>query len=239
MKKNDLVREYGYVRISKPSQKIERQIQNILKLYPNAIIIQEVYTGRKVEGRKQFIKLLKTVKCGDTIVFDSVSRMSRNAEEGTQLYFELFDKGVNLIFLKESYINTDIYRTALQNHIELTNSSLDIILSALNEYLKELAKEQIRIAFEQSEKEVEDLRIRTKEGIREARARGKQIGQVKGATYNIKKKDKAMKAIQKYSRSFSGNLTDLETMKLVGISDKTYYKYKKELREKLISEQFL
>lgn len=230
-------RVYGYPRISKPSQRIDRQRENILKLYPEAILYEEVYTGRKIVGRKRFNQLLKVVESGDTIVFDSVSRMSRNADEGTKLYFELFDRGINLVFLKENYINTDVYRNTLQNHIELTNSSVDIILSALNEYLKELAKEQIRIAFEQSEKEVEDLRVRTREGIREARKRGKQIGQVKGATYTIKKKENAMKQIQKYSRSFQGSLTDLETMKLVGISDKTYYKYKKELTEKLIAEQ--
>lgn len=230
-------RVYGYPRISKPSQRIDRQRENILKLYPEAILYEEVYTGRKIVGRKRFNQLLKVVESGDTIVFDSVSRMSRNADEGTKLYFELFDRGINLVFLKENYINTDVYRNTLQNHIELTNSSVDIILSALNEYLKELAKEQIRIAFEQSEKEVEDLRVRTREGIREARKRGKQIGQKKGATYNIKKKEKAMKDIQKYSRSFQGSLTDVETMKLVGISDKTYYKYKKELTEKLIAEQ--
>lgn len=232
-------KEYGYIRISRITQKMERQIENILKAYPNAILFKEAYTGRKIEGRKEFNKLLKIVKEGDTIIFDSVSRMSRNAEQGTQIYFELLERGINLIFLKESYINTDVYKKALQNHIELTNSSLDIILSALNEYLRELAKEQILIAFQQAEKEVEDLRIRTSEGLREAKRKGKQVGQLKGAKYNVKKKDESMKLIQKYSRSFEGLLTDVETMKQIGISDKTYYKYKKELTEKLIAEQAL
>lgn len=195
-------KEYGYIRISRITQKMERQIENILKAYPNAILFKEAYTGRKIEGRKEFNKLLKIVKEGDTIIFDSVSRMSRNAEQGTQIYFELLERGINLIFLKESYINTDVYKKALQNHIELTNSSLDIILSALNEYLRELAKEQILIAFQQAEKEVEDLRIRTSEGLREAKRKGKQVGQLKGAKYNVKKKDESMKLIQKYSRSF-------------------------------------
>lgn len=232
-------KEYGYVRISRKTQKMERQIENILKLYPNATLFKEAYTGRKIEGRKEFNKLLKIVREGDTIIFDSVSRMSRNAEQGTQIYFALFERGVNLIFLKESYINTDVYKKALQNHIELTNSSLDIILSALNEYLKEIAKEQIKIAFEQAEKEVEDLRIRTSEGLREAKRKGKQVGQVKGAKYNVKKKENAMRDIQKYSRSFQGSLLDKEVIKLIGISEKTYYKYKKELTEKLMAEQFL
>ena len=73
---------YGYTRISTKQQSIERQIRNIKDLYPNVVIIEEVYTGTKIYGRKEFDKLLKKVKLGDTIVFDSVSRMSRNAEEG-------------------------------------------------------------------------------------------------------------------------------------------------------------
>lgn len=231
---------YAYMRISKPSQRIDRQRENIKKLYPEAIPYEETYTGRKIEGRKAFNKLLKVVKPGDTIVFDSVSRMSRNEDEGVETYFKLYDMGVNLVFLKESYINSEVYSEASKKQIEFIGDEVvDAILSGINESFKLLAIRQIRIAFQQSEKEVEDLRVRTREGIREARARGKQIGQVKGATYNIKKKEKAMKDIQKYSRSFSGNLTDLETMKLVGISDKTYYKYKKELTEKLIAEQAL
>ena len=39
-----------------------------------------------------------------------------------------------------------------------------------------LPKEQIRLAFEQSEKEVQDLHQRTKEGIETARLNGKQSG---------------------------------------------------------------
>lgn len=39
---------------------------------------------------------------------------------------------------------------------------------------------QIRIAFEQAEKEVMDLRQRTREGIETAKLNGKQIGQALG-----------------------------------------------------------
>ena len=77
---------YGYTRISTKQQSIERQIRNIKELYPNSVIVEEVYTGTKIYGRKEFNKLLKKVKTGDTIVFDSVSRMSRNAEEGKKFY---------------------------------------------------------------------------------------------------------------------------------------------------------
>ena len=65
---------------------MERQIRNILAVFPDAIIIREIYTGTKFQGRKELEKLLKIVQTGDTIIFDSVSRMSRNADEGFQLY---------------------------------------------------------------------------------------------------------------------------------------------------------
>ena len=66
---------FGYCRISTDRQNIERQIRNIQKAYPDAIIKQEVYTGTKTDGRKVFEQLLKIVRSGDTIVFDSVSRI--------------------------------------------------------------------------------------------------------------------------------------------------------------------
>ena len=65
---------------------MERQVRNILAVFPDAIIIREIYTGTKFQGRKELEKLLKIVQTGDTIIFDSVSRMSRNADEGFQLY---------------------------------------------------------------------------------------------------------------------------------------------------------
>lgn len=55
-----------------------------------------------------------------------------------------------------------------------TVSKVIFILGGVNKYLMSLAKEQIRLAFEQSEKEVQDLHQRTKEGIETARLNGKQ-----------------------------------------------------------------
>ena len=170
------------------------------------------------------------VRSGDTLVFDSVSRMSRNAEIGFEVYQELYDKGVELVFLKEPNINTATYKKALSNNIELTGTKTDIILKAINDYLMELAKEQIQLAFEQSEKEVSDLHQRTKEGIETARRNGKQIGQKSGAVLTTKKSIEAKQGILKYARDFGGSLTDAECMKLLCLSRNTYYKYKAQLK---------
>ncbi len=221
--------EYGYCRISTQKQSIERQIRNIHNQYPKAVIYQEIYTGTKTDGRKKWEQLRRTVQAGDLIVFDSVSRMSRNAAEGFETYQKLFDAGIELVFLKEPHINTTVYKKALDNHIALTGTKTDIILKAVNEYLMELAKEQIVIAFEQAEKEVADLHQRTREGIETARLNGKQIGQKSGAKLITKKSIAAKADIMKYSKDFNGSLNDLECMRMIGIARNTYYKYKREL----------
>ena len=221
----------AYARVSRPSQKIERQITNILKAYPDAKIYQEAYTGRKIDGRKQFQKMLDDAEPNDTIVFDSVSRMSRTASTGVEIYFDLYDRGINLVFLKEPYINTETYANNLKNKIELQGTDEDAIFEGLNNYFRLLAKKQIQIAFDQAEKEVQDLRIRTSEGMREARKKGKQIGQVKGSKLNVKKSFVAKDIMRKHCKEFGGTLSDKETMQLAGISHNTYAKYKRELRE--------
>ncbi len=225
---------YGYCRVSTASQNIERQVRNITKEYPNAFIIQEKFTGTKIEGRKEFQKLLKIVKSGDTIIFDSVSRMSRNADDGFELYEELYNKGIELVFLKEPHINTTTYKKALTNNIQLTGTNVDSILKGVNEYLMLLAKEQIQLAFQQAEKEVMDLRQRTKEGMITAQLNGKQIGQVKGTKLTTKKSIQAKEGIRKYSKDFGGTLSDPEVIKLLEISRPSYYKYKRELRDGII-----
>ena len=224
-------RQYGYCRISTGRQNIERQVRNIQSTFPNALIVKEVYTGTKFQGRKELDKILDKVQSGDTIIFDSVSRMSRDAEDGYKLYEKLFRKGISLVFLKEPHINTETYKKAMANQIALTGDKVDLILEGVNRYLMELAKEQIRLAFEQAEKEVSDLHQRTKEGIETARLNGKQIGQPKGATYETRKAKTAKEIIRRHNKSFGGSLSDAETMRQAGISRKSMYKYKRELLE--------
>ena len=226
---------YGYCRISKAKQIIERQIRNIKAAYPDAIIIQEIFTRTRMD-RKEWLKLMKIIKPGDIIVFDSVSRMSGNAEEGFAEYERLYNMSVVLVFLKEPHINTETYKKALENNIQLTGSNVDFILEGVNKYLMALAKEQIKLAFEQSEKEVEDLHQRTKEGLVTAKLAGKQIGRRQGAEVVTKKSLEKKQIILKHSKDFNGSLNDAEVIVLTGLARNTYYKYKRELKSDQINE---
>ena len=219
---------YGFCRVSTPKQKIERQVENILRAYPDAIIIKEAYSGRYMD-RPEWMKLRKLLQVGDEIVFDEVSRMSRNAEEGAEVYQALFESGIELHFLKEPHIDTATYRKALANLITMTGTNVDFILEGINKYLMALAKEQIRLAFGQAEKEVEFLRRRTSEGLRQAKINGSQVGNKAGTTFATKKSKAAKEIIAKHSKSFGGSLDDTEVMKLCSCSRNSYYKYKREL----------
>lgn len=81
-------------------------------------IIKIVCSGAKVIGHKDFEKAIKEAKEGDTFIFDSVSRMSRNADKGCELYEDLFKRNINIEFLKEPHINTAVYREQLKNKLK-------------------------------------------------------------------------------------------------------------------------
>ena len=102
------------------------------------------YTGTSIT-RPEWLKLYRILKSGDIEVFDSVSRMSRNAEEGFALYDGLYHKGIRLVFLKEHHIDTETYKKALSGSIAMTGTNVDFILKGINEHLMALAKEKIRI----------------------------------------------------------------------------------------------
>lgn len=231
-------KEIGVARISRPTQNIQRQIRNIKNQYPNANIIKIVYTGSKVTGYKDFINVVDKLEEGDTLIFDSASRMSRDSKEGCDLYEKLFNRNVKIVFLKEPHINTDVYKEALNNQIKLklktgnkaTDELMNSIIDALNKYTIALAKEQIKVVFDQAEKELQDLHQRTSEGIETARLDGKQIGQIKGRKLNVKKAQNAKTVILKHSKDFNGTLTDDECRKLAGVSRNSFYKYKGELK---------
>ena len=230
---------YAYCRVSTQRQDLQRQIDNIKKAYPQ--IEEKHYFYDKITGattnRTDWNRLYKKLRTGDTIVFDSVSRMSRNAQEGAELYQELYNKGINLIFINEPHCNTDIYRQSAEKSIQLTGDRIaDIFIEATNQVIMILAEKQIIQAFEQAEKERKDICKRVKEGMAAKKLKAAEqginikYGLEKGAKLTTKKSISAKEIIKKHNKDFGGSLTDEETAKQAGISRNTFYKYKAELR---------
>ena len=214
--------DYGYVRVSTPKQNNERQKRNILTVYPNAKIYEDIHTRTNFSSRENWKELMKVVVPGDKIIFDSVSRMCGNADEGVIIYEELFDKNIELVFLTEPHINTSVYKEALNKQIELTGTVVDVILEGINKFFRELAKQQIRIAFEQAEKEVLDIRQRTLDGLQTARIAGRIGGR---PSVDLKTQKKM------YMMYFSCDYSVDEVLKECRIGRTTLYRYLDYWRE--------
>lgn len=245
---------YGYARVSTDKQSIERQITNILRESPSAIIYSEKCSA-KTQDREQWKRLLKAVKTGDTIIFDEVSRMSRNEEEGVREYFELYNRGINLIFIKEPLINTDIFRKALEERIEsqkincsdeIYSKFMNNIIDSFNELMQDIARKQIRVAFYKAEKERVAISQRTKDILSKEETRQKISNARTGKTYTTPKELFCRDLIIKHSKSFNGSLKDEDLIDLITsklreefpnkegnqtLSRKTFYKYKRAIVE--------
>lgn len=243
---------YLYRRVSTRKQKLERQLTNAIKIYPEfanhpSRVFSDKYTGTKLD-RPDWNRLYKIVinhaeneayQETDCIVFDEVSRMARNAEEGFALYKELFFKGIDLEFLKEPHINTQSYRKAMEGIIkikvdtgdEATDKMINTITEAVNEFMLKKVEQDIYKAFEQAEHEVQLLHQRISEGLREAKIEGNRVGLPKETKIETQKSINAKKIILKHNKAFGGSLNDKETWILAGICKTTYYKYKRELQD--------
>ena len=167
-----------------------------------------------------------------------IAIMSRDAKEGTKKYFHLREKGINLVFLKERHIDTAAYDRAIKKSAPsiggigegAASDLVKDILKALEKFQVAKATDDIKRAFEQSQKEVDDFKQRTEEGLREAKARGSQIGRIEGKKVITKKEKDMLPKIKKMARKFEGNMKDNEVLEVLNIDRKTYYKYCKLIK---------
>ena len=91
---------FGYARVSKESQSLDRQLDQ-LKKYGAEYIYNEKMTGTKRE-RPELAKMLDRISEGDTVVIESLSRLGRSTKDLIELTELFHAKGVNLVSLKES-----------------------------------------------------------------------------------------------------------------------------------------
>lgn len=238
---------YGYARVSTKTQRLDRQIRNIEKWAGDRKIekiYKEKYTGTTLD-RPQFSELCRKVEKGDIIVFDSVSRMSRTAEDGYNLYMKLMDKGVELVFINEPHINTSVYKTLTQAQKEIIVSTgdkeMDDVYRDMQKWMTKfqniVTARQIKIAFEQAEKEVTDLQKRISDGISTTKENNKhlpedqrkQIGRRKDQKYETKRSKEMKAKMNKHLSTFGGSMSDKEFIETYHIGRNTFYKYKLQL----------
>ena len=156
-----------------------------LKRYGVEIIYNEKMTGTK-RDRPELNKLIERLAPGDTVVIESLSRLGRSTKDLLEL-MELFDsKGVNVVSLKE--------------RIDTTSSTGKLVFTIMS-------------AIAQFERDI--IADRTQEGLKAARARGRNGGRPKIAT------DKVKQAVKLYG---TGQYSIREIEGLTGVKKSTLYR---------------
>ena len=93
---------YGYCRVSSKGQldgnSLEQQSKEILSKYPHAIIVQEQYTGAKVD-RPCFKELLNKLESKDLLVVTKLDRFARSTQQGLDTINELLKRDVSVHIL--------------------------------------------------------------------------------------------------------------------------------------------
>ncbi|RPJ97241.1 recombinase family protein [Rummeliibacillus sp. TYF005] len=190
---------FAYVRVSSKEQNIDRQIDTMRKLgIDDREIFIDKQSGKDIE-RPQYKLLKAVVRDGDTIVFDSITRLSRNMDDIKNEYSWFNDNGINLKFIKEPMLNT-------------SNDTSDVMRKAINDII-------LTILGAFAQKEREEIKQRQKEGIEAARRRGKHLGRPKAQLTE--------KQVEQFNQLYpvwkKGEMTAVAMMRKMELKRNTFY----------------
>ena len=193
---------YGYVRVSTKEQNIDRQMSALsLENIPQNQIFIDRASGKDFD-RTEYQKLLPVLQADDEIVIKSIDRLGRNYDDILEQWQLLTKtKKVHISVLDFPLLNT-------KNTSDTITGKLisDLVLQVLS-YVSQMEREQIK--------------QRQREGIREAKKRGKQFGRPK---LNVPPNfyDLAKKHRQK-------EITVREGAEILGVSKSTFHNWLKKL----------
>ncbi|AFQ30655.1 recombinase family protein [Bacillus thuringiensis] len=196
-------KKFGYVRVSSKDQNEERQIENMkcLGIEDRDIFIDK-QSGKNMK-RENYQMLKRLARTGDTIIFDSLTRLGRSMNDVLEEFRYYEQQQINLQFIKEPFINVNYSG-------ESTN---DIIQQAVQ-------KATLTILSAFAEKERNDIKQRQAEGIALAKKHGKHIGR---PPVQITEQ-----FIEAYEAWQSGKITAVGVMRKYDIKRSSFYKLVKE-----------
>ena len=168
---------YGYARVSTADQNLDRQKDALYKYGIDKLFCEKMSGTKK--NRPELDSMLGTIQNGDTIVIESLSRLSRSVKNLAELMETLNDKGVRLVSLKETIDTTSS-----------TGRLLFTILSSLAQFERDVLVE------------------RTNEGLTAARARERTGGRPTSDEKSVQKAV-ALYNTKQYKISEITNLTGI------------------------------
>lgn len=179
----------GYCRVSTQEQNLDRQIDQLQEAGCERIFKEKITGTRK--DRPELNRLLDTLRSGDVVIVTELTRLSRSVKDLFELVAQIHSLGADIKSLKESWIDT----TTPQGKLLFT------IFAGISQFERDL------------------IRQRTMEGLKAARARGRNGGRPKKAEEDI------ALALKMYDSKVC-SVADIS--KATGVSQATIYRYVKQ-----------
>lgn len=137
----------GYARVSSGSQDHAAQIE-ALKTAGCERVFSEKVSGKSINGRPEFARLMKTITRGDVLIVSKLDRLARSSRDLQNILHDLQELGCGFVSLGESWCDTttDVGRLVMT------------IMGGIAEFERSL------------------IRKRCEEGIQRARRKGTKFG---------------------------------------------------------------
>lgn len=127
----------AYIRVSTTHQNFDRQTYAMPKDIDK--IFEEKVSGKDVTNRPEFQKMLDYVREGDTVYFESFSRISRSLPDLLNTLDYFAEKGVAFVSLKENIDTTGA-----------TGKLIVSVLGAISAYEREINAERREYSYRQA-----------------------------------------------------------------------------------------
>ncbi len=211
---------YGYVRVSTKEQNEDRQLSAIKEYCnDNGLELREIITDKQSgkDFNREGYQVLKKqlLRPGDTLIIKELDRLGRNMQYIKTEWEELLKKDIDIIIIETPILNTN-------NKTDLEKTLISNIVFELLSYM--------------AEKEREKIKQRQREGIEQARAKGKNLGRPSIDLETLSDKQKSTME-NNYPLWEKRELTATKFMDLMGLKRNTFYKILKQYQEKGIQEQ--
>lgn len=191
----------GYARVSTTGQDLEFQ-ESALKAEGCEKIFVEKVTGTSTAPRKALAQLMEHVRKGDTLYVTKIDRLARSIIDLNKIVTELNEKGVDVLFIKESL------EFKAGNGASSINTLLFNVLGSFAQFERDLIVE------------------RTTEGREKAKAAGKHMGRPASSS----EKD-IKKAIEMYRNKETNGLSVADICRSTGVKRATFYSKLKKMKD--------
>lgn len=134
----------AYARVSTQQQELARQLDALEKVGYDRLI-QEKFTGTK-KDREGLNRLLETVREGDTIIVESISRLGRKTLDILTLVEQFNDMGVHFVSLKEQMdTTTPTGKAMLQMMMVIAELERNLTVQRVQEGLESAKKRGVKL----------------------------------------------------------------------------------------------